>query len=245
MTTTTTPRPIIVCFSPKGGVGVTTLAAALIRKSPVPVVAFDLTGTGDLAAVLEEETAYTVGSLARRAGAPGAALQALIRRRRKKLLLITATRQDRALYPEAPVGLIRAARALRPVVVDAGRRPWPGLTPVTTHLLLVVTPDVRSVHRAEAALARLREHAGRVVVVENRSTGASLCPMAWNAFPLPAGRAGLRGLLRGEYGRAVEELVEKIIPRPEPEPGTDPGDAPVGEERGIIRSAVKRLTQGG
>jgi len=245
MTTTTAPRPIVVCFSPKGGVGVTTLTAALVRKSPVPLVAFDLTGTDDLAAVLEYETAYTVGSLARRAGAPGIALQTLIRRHRRKLLLVTATRQDRTLYPEAPIGLIRAARALRPVVVDAGRRLWPGLALVATHLLLVVTPDARAIHRAEAALARLREHAGRIIVVENRSTGASLCPTAWNAFPLPAGRPSLRGLLRGEYGQAVEELVEKIIPRPEPEPGADPGDAPAREERGIIRSAVKRLTQGG
>ena len=244
MTTTTTPRPIVVCFSPKGGVGVTTLAAALVRKSPVPVVAFDLTGTGDLAAALEEDV-YTVGGLVRRAGAPGAALQTLIRKHRRKVLPVAATPQDRALYPEAPVGLIRAAQALRPVVVDAGRRPWPGLAPVATHLLLVVVPDVRAVHRAEAAMAHLREHAGRILVVENRFTGASLCPDAWNAFPLPAGRPGLRGLLRGEFGRAVEELVERIIPRPEPEPDADADRPPAGQERGIIRSAVKRLTQGG
>lgn len=212
---------IVVCGC-KGGVGVSTVVAGLVAKAPVPVLAMDLTGTGDVGAYLERDM-VGAGELVRKGTGR---LQEMLRRQQS--LLVVFTEQDRALYPDAPVTIARAATSLRTVVVDAGRAIPQGLAGIATDVVLVAVPDVRAVRRLNQMTATLRSGA-RVVVLENMVESETLLAQSRE---IRMAKPGFRSLMRGQMGQVLRELAAELIPAP-PEPE--------GEQQGIIRSAVRRL----
>lgn len=210
---------IVVCGC-KGGVGVSTVAAGLVAKAPVPVLAMDLTGTGDIGAYLGRDM-VGAGELVRK-GAER--LQEILRRQQS--LLVVFTEQDRALYPDAPVTIARAAMPLRTVIVDAGLSVPQGLLGITTDVVLVAAPDIRAVRRLNQMMMTLRSV--RTVVLENLVESETLLAQSRE---IRMAKPGFRSLMRGQMGQVLHELAVELIPAP-PEPE---------EEQGIIRSAVRRL----
>ena len=216
---------ILVCGS-KGGVGTTTVAAGLIAKAAVPVVGLDMTGTGDLGRYLGRDM-LEAGDLARR-GPLG--VQEIFRRQRSSVLVVV-TEQDRALYPDAPAVIARAAQARRPLVVDAGRSLPPMLIPLVTDVVMVVVPDVRAVRGSEQMLSSLRN--ARVFVIENMVDDESLFP---DAIEVPRAKSsGFQALMRGDMGRALRSLSGELFA---------PTAAVDEQPQGIVRSAVRRLAGG-
>jgi hypothetical protein len=220
---------LIVVAGSKGGVGTTTVSAGLVVKVPGPVLAMDLTGTGQLGEYLERDM-LEAGDLMRR-GVTG--IQEVLRRQQS--VVVVFTEQDRALYPDAATVIARAALASRTVVVDAGRLIPPGLLPLASVLVVVTAPDVRALRSLEQM--NLGCVGARVVVLENMVEGESLYPQAWEAIPM-ARKAGFRSLMRGAMGQALQRLVAELIPSP------SPAAVPAVEEPGILRSAVRRLAGG-
>ena len=221
---------LIVVAGSKGGVGTTTVSAGLVVKSPGPVLAMDLTGTGHLGECLERDM-LEAGDLMRR-GVAG--IQEVLRRQQS--VVVVFTEQDRALYPDAATVIARAALASRTIIVDAGRLIPPGLLPLASVLVMVTVPDVRALRSLEQM--NLGRVGARVVVLENMVEGESLYPQAWEAIPM-ARKTGFRSLMRGAMGQTLQRLVAELIPSPSPAVAL----ASV-EEPGILRSAVRRLAGG-
>jgi hypothetical protein len=230
--------PLVVVVGSKGGAGVTTLTAGLLRvaqEAKQEIAGVDLTVTNDMSRVLGER-AISISSLIRHRGRMPSLIDRALRRRTALLGLdLEAT-----MYTDRLAEMLRLLVARRPVIVDAGNafattgaRPLAPYLSLATHIVLALIPDVRSIARAERLLETWAEHRDKIVPVENMC-GES--PSIAGTTPVPLAASGsLARLMKEPAGDAIRALAEAMLPQ-EKVGGTSAEEA--APERGIIRSLL-------
>jgi pilus assembly protein CpaE len=179
-------RRLIAVFSPKGGVGTTTvavnLALMLAARQPDQVALLDLAGgIGQVWTHLDLSPRVTLGDLLRDGHAQddSAAFAAYLTRHASGLRVLPA--------PAAPIPVLPADQASRivetalaavpTVIVDAGSRLEPGTETIlglADDVLLVVTPEFAALKSVRMAFDHLRQ--GGLGIVEPRIVLNDLFP---------------------------------------------------------------------
>jgi pilus assembly protein CpaE len=169
---TPTRRPghrLIVVFSPKGGVGTTTiavnLALVLAARQPDQVALLDLAGgIGQVSTHLDLTPRTTLGDLIRdgNAEADATAFASYLTRHASSLRVLVAPSSPLPpLSPEQAARIIETALTAVPtVVVDAGSRLEPeteAILGLADDLLVVVTPEFGALKSVRAAFEHLSE----------------------------------------------------------------------------------------
>lgn len=167
---TPTRRPghrLVAVFSPKGGVGTTTvavnLALVLAARQPDQVVLLDLAGgMGQVWTHLDLHPRTTLGDLVRDSHAQEepAAFAAYLTRHASGLRALAAPALPMAvLPPDQSTRIVETALSAVPtVIVDAGSRLDPGTEAILSladDLLLVVTPEFAALKALRAAFEHL------------------------------------------------------------------------------------------
>jgi pilus assembly protein CpaE len=170
---TSTRRPghrLIVVFSPKGGVGTTTvavnLALVLAARQPDQVALLDLGGgIGQVWTHLDLKPRTTLGDLLRDGHAQddSAAFAAYLTRHASSLRVLAAPNGPLAVMPaDQAIRIVETALSAVPtVIVDAGSRLEPGTEAIlglADDLLLVVTPEFAALKALRAAF----DHLGQI-----------------------------------------------------------------------------------
>jgi pilus assembly protein CpaE len=165
-------RRLIAVFSPKGGVGTTTvavnLALVLAARQPDQVALLDLaSGIGQVLTHLDLAPRQTLGDLLRDSHAQGdaAAFASYLTRHPSGLRVLAAAATPMPVLPADQVSQIleTAMSAIPTVVVDAGSRLEPGTEAIlglADDLLVVVTPEFAALKAVRVAF----EHLGQVGV---------------------------------------------------------------------------------
>jgi pilus assembly protein CpaE len=169
---TPTRRPghrLIVVFSPKGGVGTTTiavnLALVLAARQPDQVALLDLAGgIGQVWTHLDLNPRATLSDLLRDASAdadPTAFAGYLTRHASGLRVLVAPTSPLSSLSPDQAIRIVETALTAVPtVVVDAGSRLEPGTEAIlglADDLLFVVTPEFAALKAVRGAFEHLSD----------------------------------------------------------------------------------------
>jgi hypothetical protein len=140
---------MILVVGSKGGVGATTLTVGLTRVASVNAWPVDLTGTGDPLFATDERQTLSLDAIARLSGYDlDRALDPASVRRRPAFVL-SRTCRVLALRARRIAHVLDVMESHATIVADLGMPPLPAVFELATHVVLVLSPDPRSIRRAE------------------------------------------------------------------------------------------------
>jgi len=138
---------VILVVGSKGGVGATTLTVGLTGVASVNAWSVDLTGTGDPLFATDERQTFSLDVIARLSGYDlDRALDPASVHRRPAFVL---GRTCRVLYARHIAQILDVMESHATIVADLGMPPLPAVFELATHVVLVLTPDPRSIRHAE------------------------------------------------------------------------------------------------
>jgi len=140
---------VILVIGSKGGVGATTVTAGLVGLATVRVAAVDLGVANDL--VEMGDGRWRVQSLDAITRAPDGRLDEMIAGslNGRDVTAFALSGQGRILRVEETARVLDLLESHRTLVADMGAQWLPRLMELATHAVLVMTPDPRSLRRAE------------------------------------------------------------------------------------------------
>ncbi len=138
---------MILVVRSKGGVGATTLTVGLTNIANVNAWPIDLTGTGDPLFTTDERQTFSLDAIARLSGFElDRALDPASVHRRPAFVL---GRTSRVLYARRIAHVLDVMESHATIVADLGMPPLPAVLELATHVVLVLSPDPRSIRHAE------------------------------------------------------------------------------------------------
>lgn len=138
---------MILVVGSKGGVGATALTVGLASAANANTWPVDLTGTGDPLFVLDGRQIISLDVIARLSGHDLERALDLASIHRRPAFVLSQT--SRVLYAQHIAHILDVMESHATIVADMGVQPLPAVTELATHIVLVLTPDPRSLRRAE------------------------------------------------------------------------------------------------
>jgi len=202
---------VIAVIGSKGGVGTTTVAAGLAHAANTAVFAADLGATNDLALADASCQLWSLDSLALLPEHKlSQTLHTLSAARATQVFSLSWV--GRVLYGQTAAAILDTLESHGVVVADLGCQPLPQALELATHVVLVITPDPRSLRRAEKLQTLCNSRAASLVLnfarpgdqAQNGET--VVLPDVGQADPLDdeAWSQAVRGLA-GQLGLFVEQ----------------------------------------
>ncbi len=138
---------MILVVGSKGGVGATTLTVGLANIASVNTWPVDLTGTGDPLFAADEQQTFSLDAITRLSGFElDRALDPPSVHRRPAFVL---SQTSRVLYARHIAHILDVMESHATIVADLGMPPQPAVFELATHVVLMLTPDPRSIRDAE------------------------------------------------------------------------------------------------
>ena len=198
---------MIVVMGSKGGAGATTVAAGLIGAANTRVIPVDLGLTNDLVGLGDRN--WSTQSLDMLARLPDSrldkAIAAMFSGRRPAAFALSG--QGRVLHVKEAAGVLDLIESHGVLVADMGIQPLPFMLDLATHVALVLTPDPRSLRRAEQ-FTRQNSRLSIVPVLNMARPGE--CGVAYDEMIILPDAGRTDPLHDEAWIRAVEPLAEQL-----------------------------------